>query len=65
MREKCDIRCWLTQRMREKLRWQLEKILSKEDDLILIRLSHQCVRDIPKYNRPNTWLLDENKFKIV
>lgn len=51
--------------MREKLRWQLEKILSKEDDLILIRLSHQCVRDIPKYNRPNTWLLDENKFKIV
>ncbi|AFZ48711.1 CRISPR-associated protein, Cas2 family [Cyanobacterium stanieri PCC 7202] len=58
-------RCWLSQRMREKLRWQLEKVLSKDDDLILIRLSHQCVRDIPKYNRPNTWLLDENKFKIL
>ena len=58
-------RCWLTQRSREKLRWQLEEILSQEDDLLLIRLSHQCVRDLPKYNRPNTWLFDEQTFKVL
>jgi CRISPR-associated protein Cas2 len=58
-------RCWLTQRSREKLRWQLEEVLSQEDDLLLIRLSRQCVQDLPKYNRPNTWLFDEQTFKVL
>jgi CRISPR-associated protein Cas2 len=58
-------RCWLTQRTREKMRWQLEKILTQEDDLILIRLSHQCVRDLPAYNRPNTWLVNEGGFRLL
>ncbi|ACA99767.1 MULTISPECIES: CRISPR-associated endonuclease Cas2 [Cyanophyceae] len=58
-------RCWLTQRSREKLRWQLEEVLTKEDDLLLIRLSQQCVQDLPKYNRPNTWLFDEQTFKVL
>jgi CRISPR-associated protein Cas2 len=57
-------RCWLSQRMREKLRWELEQILTVEDDLLLIRLSMQCVKDLPKYNRPDTWLLNENPFRI-
>ncbi len=48
-------RCWLNQRDREKLRWELEKILAKEDDLLLLRLSHRCVEGIPLYNRPNAW----------
>ena len=50
--------------MREKLRWQLEQILTAEDDLLLIRLSMQCVKDLPKYNRPDTWLLKEDPFQI-
>jgi CRISPR-associated protein Cas2 len=58
-------RCWLSTRMREKLRWELGKILTPEDDLILIRLSEQCVRDLPKYNRPNAWLLDEKGFRVI
>ena len=58
-------RCWLSQRMREKLRWELEKILTSEDDLLLIRLSAQCVKDLPKYNRPNTWLLNNEGFCII
>jgi CRISPR-associated protein Cas2 len=49
--------------MREKVRWELEKVLTKEDDLLLIRLSQQCVKDLPKYNRPNTWLLDETGYR--
>ena len=47
------------------MRWQLEKILTKEDDLILIRLSHQCVRDLPAYNRPNTWIVDSGGFRVL
>jgi CRISPR-associated protein Cas2 len=52
-------------RMREKLRWELEKILTKDDDLLLIRLSTQCIHDLPKYNRENTWLLDEKGYRII
>ncbi len=58
-------RCLLTQRTREKLRWELEKVLAKEDNLLLIRLSHQCVASIPTYNRPNTWLYLDEPYKIV
>ena len=58
-------RCWLSMRMREKLRWELEKILTKDDDLLLIRLSTQCIHDLPKYNRENTWLLDEKGYRII
>ncbi|MGD2180940.1 CRISPR-associated endonuclease Cas1 [Lusitaniella coriacea] len=54
---------WLSQRGREKLRWELEKVLAEEDDLLLIRLSHQCVKGLPGYNRPNIWI-DEAGFRI-
>jgi CRISPR-associated protein Cas2 len=52
-------------RSREKLRWELEQILTDEDSLLLIRLSNQCVADIPKYNRPNVWLFPEETYKIL
>jgi CRISPR-associated protein Cas2 len=58
-------RCPLTQRTREKLRWELEQVLVKEDNLLFIRLSHQCVAGIPAYNRPNTWLCLDEPYKIV
>ncbi len=58
-------RCWLSQRDREKLRWQLEEILVKEDNLLLIRLSHQCVRGIVDYNRPGSWPLMPSGHRII
>lgn len=58
-------RCWLSPRTREKMRWELEQILTKDDNLILIRLSHSCVKAIPGYNRPNTWLLDNRGFRTL
>ncbi len=58
-------RCWLSQREREKLRWQLEKILEAEDSLLLIRLSHDCVSSIPSYNRPDAWYIEETGYRIV
>ncbi len=58
-------RCWLSQREREKLRWQLEEILAKEDSLLLIRLSRQCVSSIVDYNRPGAWPLAQEGHRII
>lgn len=58
-------RCWLNQRDREKLRWELEKILAAEDSLLLIRLPNQCVQSIPLYNRPGSWPLQPESYRIV
>ncbi|MBG1270250.1 CRISPR-associated endonuclease Cas2 [Nostoc sp. WHI] len=58
-------RSWLTMRSREKLRWELEKILAPEDSLLLIRLSNQCVARIPSYNRPDAWSSQQEAYRIV
>ena len=58
-------RCWLNQRDREKLRWQLEEVLTKEDDILLIRLSGQCVEGIPLYNRSGAWTAIADFFHII
>lgn len=47
------------------MRWQLEKILTQENDLILIRLSDQCVKGLSAYNRPNTWLINNDGFRVL
>ncbi|MBW4635476.1 MAG: CRISPR-associated endonuclease Cas2 [Iphinoe sp. HA4291-MV1] len=58
-------RCWLNQRTREKLRWELEKILAAEDSILLLRLSNRCLEDIHKYNRPGAWRPTEEPYRIV
>ena len=58
-------RCSLSQRTREKLRWELETILEKEDSILFVRLSHRCLQDIPKYNRPGEWENSNKPFLIV
>jgi len=58
-------RCWLSQRGREKLRWELEKVLNTEDSLLLIRLSDQCVARIQSYNRPGSWSIEEAGYRII
>lgn len=58
-------RCFLSQRDREKLRWELETVLAKEDSILFVRLSDRCLQDIPKYNRPGTWENTNKPFLIV
>ncbi|WP_373529322.1 CRISPR-associated endonuclease Cas2 [Nostoc sp.] len=58
-------RCVMNQRDREKLRWELETILAKEDCILFVRLSDRCVQDIPKYNRPGTWENTNKPFLIL
>lgn len=47
-------RCRLSQRDREKLRWELEKILAAEDNLLLAGLCDRCVERIVTCNRPES-----------
>lgn len=58
-------RCWLSQRERERLRWELAQVLAAEDDLLLVRLSAQCVQLLPSYNRPGVWSVEEAPYKLV
>ncbi len=58
-------RCWLSQREREKLRWELEKVLAVEDSLLLIRLCDHCVRGLHVYNRPGAWPVEPEGYRIV
>ena len=48
-------RCYLSPRLREKLRWELEQILQTEDRLLLVELYSRCAERITGYNRADTW----------
>jgi len=58
-------RCRLSMRDREKLRWELEKILDPEDSLLLVGLCNACVERMHLCNRPETWSIEPPGFKIL
>lgn len=58
-------RCWLSLRDREKLRWELERVLAAEDSLLLIRLPNQCVEGLHAYNRAGAWPVAQEAYRIV
>jgi CRISPR-associated protein Cas2 len=58
-------RCWLSQREREKLRWELEKLLTPEDSIFLVGLCHRCVERLQLYNRPEAWVEEESSYRVL
>ncbi|WP_126148382.1 CRISPR-associated endonuclease Cas2 [Synechococcus elongatus] len=58
-------RCWLSQIERERLRWQLEQVLTLEDSLLLIGICGRCIERIPNYNRPEAWSRAGESFRIL
>ncbi len=58
-------RCRLSQRDREKLRWELEQILTQEDKILLAGMCHRCVERIQVCNRPNVWETVDLGFRII
>jgi CRISPR-associated protein Cas2 len=58
-------RCALTQRDREKLRWELEKILKSEDSLLLAGLCDRCVERVVACNRPETWVTRADNHRVI
>lgn len=58
-------RCPLTLRDREKLRWELEKILTHEDSLLIVGLCDRCVERVVACNRPEVWTPPSCGHRIV
>ncbi len=57
-------RCLLTVRDREKIRWELEKILTKEDSLLIAGLCDRCVQRVMASNRSESWTIPESVVQI-
>lgn len=58
-------RCFLSQRNLEKLRWEMSKILTDEDDLLIIELCKACVRKIRMRGGEDIWPEDPPTFEII
>ena len=58
-------RCRLTVRAMEKLRWELEKLLTAEDRLLILAMCESCERRTGAHNRPESWIEEPKSFEIV
>ena len=58
-------RCRLTVRAMEKLRWELEKLLTAEDRLLILTICESCERRTASHNRPESWTGEPKSFEIV
>lgn len=58
-------RCRLTVRAMEKLRWELETLLTTEDRLLILTLCESCGHRTATHNRPESWTGEPKSFEIV
>jgi CRISPR-associated protein Cas2 len=58
-------RCRLSLRDREKLRWELAKILKPEDAILLVGLCGRCCERVPLYNREGIWEEPQPSFRVI
>jgi CRISPR-associated protein Cas2 len=58
-------RCRLTVRQMERLRWELEKLLTLEDRLLIMGICEPCERKIAAHNRPEAWSEEAKSFTLI
>ncbi len=58
-------RCRLTAREMEKLRWEMEKLLTAEDSLLILSLCDGCERRVKAHNRPESWEEEDHRFEVA
>jgi len=60
-------RCRLDRTALEKLRWELQKIMEPEDDLLVIPLCQQCAGQIPIHSTGDRsdWAEPHPSFRVV
>jgi CRISPR-associated protein Cas2 len=49
----------------ERLRWELEKMMTGEDRLLILCLCDGCERRVAAHNRPESWLDEAKQFEIA
>lgn len=58
-------RCRLTSRQAERLRWEVTKMLRKEDAFLLISLCQNCAAKVRGGNKEEDWTETGTSFEIV
>lgn len=58
-------RCRLTPLQMEKLRWELEQLLTAEDRLLIIHLCDGCEQRTAVHNRPESWTDEPPPFNFA
>lgn len=58
-------RCRLNARQLERLRWELETILTTEDKLLILSLCERCEQRVKTHNRPESWEEDPRGFDFA
>ncbi len=58
-------RCRLTVREQEKLRWELETLLTPEDKLLILTMCDGCGKRTAAHNRPESWVIEDKRFNIA
>jgi CRISPR-associated protein Cas2 len=58
-------RARLTRRQVEELRWELERLLAKEDDLMFVHLCPQCAERVRQRGKRIPWDGSPRRFDII
>lgn len=58
-------RCRLNRTEMEALRWELERILDKEDDLMFVHLCPRCAGRVSERGEGNDWSPPDRRFEIL
>jgi len=57
--------CYMSERQRERLRWELSRILKKNDDLLIFSICRDCMSVLRQHDRKQTWPPDPTGYTIV
>jgi len=58
-------RCRLNERKVERLKWELEKIMKEDDDLLIISLCSNCAEKVHKRSGNDEWITKPVTFEII
>lgn len=58
-------RCRLSEREVERLRWELAKVMDKEDDLLLLGLCDACVARGIRHSRRSGWPKEPAAYRVL
>lgn len=57
-------RCHLNKTELEAMRWELEKILAQEDDLLIIHLCNGCASRVQSHGKQTDWSQNQPRYEI-